>query len=87
MPNRKRETLSPARSSVDAISHASLEARREALVQRLENLNPKLRVNRGYASAKALLGASYMRANLKARHAVLQTAQFMITVLEMLPPM
>jgi hypothetical protein len=33
-----------------------------------------------------LLGTSYMRANLTARMAVLQTAQFMISVLEMLPP-
>ena len=35
---------------------------------------------------RALLGASYVRASLKARLAVLQTAQFMISVLEMLPP-
>jgi hypothetical protein len=69
------------------VSYADLEARREVLLKRLEQLPPKLRSNRGYASARALLGASYMRATLTARMAVLQTAQFMISVLEMLPPM
>lgn len=69
------------------ISHARLEARRDELLRRLERLHPGLRANRGYASARALLGTSYMRANLAARLAVLQTAQFMISVLEMLPPM
>ena len=68
------------------VSHGALEAQREALLKRLQSLPPALRNNRGYASARALLGAKYIRANLRARLAVLQTAHFMISVLEMLPP-
>jgi hypothetical protein len=87
MTNRKlKGTGQPLRSG-QKISYASLEAQREALLKRLESISPKLRGNRGYASARALLGTSYMRANLAARLAVLQTAQFMISVLEMLPPL
>lgn len=87
MPNQKNKPTAPVRAAVQKISYTQLEARREALLKRLESLPPKLRANRGYASARSLLGSSYMRANLTARLAVLQTAQFMISVLEMLPPM
>jgi len=86
MPNRKAKGTNSSPRSGQNISYARLEAQREALLKRLESLSPKLRSNRGYASARALLGASYVRANLAARTAVLQTAQFMISVLEMLPP-
>ena len=84
MPKRSKKAKRVAEPKV---SYADLEARRQELLKRLEHLPPKLRSNRGYASARALLGASYMRANLTARMAVLQTAQFMISVLEMLPPL
>ncbi len=87
MPNRKPRLTGSPRSRGLKASHANLEARREALLARLESLPPRLRANRGYASARVLLGASYVRANLAARLAVLQTAQFMISVLEMLPPL
>ena len=86
MPNRKQTSTGPSHPKERKISYAHLEARRAELLRRLERLHPKLRSNRGYASARSLLGASYMRANLTARLAVLQTAQFMISVLEMLPP-
>ena len=84
MPKRSRKTR---RIVEPKVSYADLEARREQLLKRLEQLPPKQRSSRGYASARALLGTSYMRANLTARMAVLQTAQFMINVLEMLPPL
>jgi hypothetical protein len=87
MPNRKQRATGPSLRSGQRVSYSNLEAQREALLKRLESLSPKLRSNRGYASARSLLGTSYMRANLAARLAVLQTAQFMISVLEMLPPM
>ena len=87
MPSRKPGKTGPAVRSGQKLSYSSLEAQRVALLKRLESLSPKLRSNRGYASARSLLGASYLRANLTARLAVLQTAQFMISVLEMLPPM
>ena len=87
MSKQKQAEPGPSVHSGQKVSYADLEVRREALLKRLERLSPKLRANRGYASARALLGASYVRANLKARVAVLQTAQFMISVLEMLPPL
>jgi len=86
MPNQKPKGMGPSPRSGQKASYSNLEAQREALLKRLESLSPKLRSNRGYASARSLLGASYMRASLTARLAVLQTAQFMISVLEMLPP-
>lgn len=86
MPNRKQKGTGPSPRSGQKVSYSNLESQREALLKRLESLSPKLRSNRGYASARSLLGTSYMRANLAARLAVLQTAQFMISVLEMLPP-
>ncbi len=87
MPKLNNPSTSAAPRARQKISYANLEARREALLKRLESLPPKLRANRGYASARSLLGASYLRANLAARLAVLQTAHFMIDVLEMLPPL
>jgi hypothetical protein len=86
MPSRKNSTTSGTHVGGEKVSHAVLEARRESLLRRLESLPPKLRANRGYASARSLLGSNYIRASLTARLAVLRTAQFMITVLEMLPP-
>lgn len=87
MPTQKNKLPMPPRASGPKVSYAELEARREVLLKRLESLPPRLRAQRGYASARVLLGTKYMRANLAARLAVLQTAQFMISVLEMLPPM
>lgn len=86
MPTLKDKSLAPHQAG-SKISHANLEKRRDALLKRLESLPPALRGNRGYASARVLLGSSYLRASLTARMAVLQTAQFMISVLEMLPPL
>jgi hypothetical protein len=87
MQKKKHKPARLARGNGQKLSHACLEARRDELLGRLERLHPKLRANRGYASARALLGTNYLRANLAARVAVLQTAQFMINVLEMLPPL
>jgi hypothetical protein len=67
-------------------SHGDLEARRDLLLKRLERLGERARGQRGYSSARSLLGTTYRRANLAARVAVLETAHFMISVLEMLPP-
>jgi hypothetical protein len=50
-------------------------------------LSGNAKAQRGYFSARSLLGTTYRRASLVARVAVLETAQFMIHVLEMLPPM
>jgi hypothetical protein len=87
MPKRRDRLRAAPPRKAEKMSYDHLEAHREALLRRLANLHPKLRANRGYASARVLLGSSYLRANLTARLAVLQTAQFMISVLEQLPPM
>jgi hypothetical protein len=63
-----------------------LEARREALVKRLTRLRPELTKTSGYKSARVLLGSKYIKASRSSRLAILQAAQFLITVLEMLPP-
>ena len=49
-------------------------------------LHPRLATYRGYRSARVLLNSKYMQASLAARLAVLEAAQFMISLLEMLPP-
>ncbi len=87
MPKRNDASTHAARRTGEKFSHAELEARRDVLFKRLQRLPPRLRSTRGYANARVLLGASYMRATITARMAVLQTAQFMISVLEMLPPL
>jgi hypothetical protein len=68
------------------LSSAGLETKREALVKRLSRLHPELTRTSGYKSARVLLGSKYIKANRSARLAILQAAQFLITVLEMLPP-
>ena len=67
-------------------THDELEARRRVLLERLERLDPRAKAATGYASVRRLLGTTYRRANLAARVAVLEAAQFMLGVLEMLPP-
>jgi hypothetical protein len=69
------------------LSHGELEARRELLLKRLERLGNNAKAKQGYASVRALLGTTYRRANLTARLAVLETAHFMVSVLEKLPPL
>jgi hypothetical protein len=86
MPKRKHPRSQSPGNSGPKLSYTQLEAQRDALMHRLERLDPRLKAKRGYASARALLGSSYRRADLAARLAVLETARFMINVLEMLPP-
>lgn len=74
-------------SSKSQPNHEELEAKRNLLLERLERLGAHAKAQRGYSSARSLLGTTYRRASLVARVAVLQTAQFMVYVLEKLPPM
>jgi hypothetical protein len=68
------------------MQHASLEAKRDALFQRMARLHPKLASHQGYKSAHALLNTKYRQAKRGARLGVLQAAHFLICVLEMMPP-
>jgi hypothetical protein len=86
MVKRRPKPLKPARRPGQRLSHARLEAQRDALLKRMASLHPKLGANRGYRSARVLLNSKYMHASLAARVAVLEAAHFMISMLEMMPP-
>jgi hypothetical protein len=67
------------------LRHARLEAHREALLLRLDKLDEAAKSSRGYRSTLTLLNSKYRKATLAARLGILQSAAFMIEVLEMLP--
>ena len=72
-------------SAASDLRHDRLEARREALLLRLEKLDEVAKSSRGYRSTLTLLNSKYRKATLAARLGILQAAAFMIEVLEMLP--
>ena len=80
---QNRATIASPRGS--ELRHDRLEARREALLQRLDNLDHAAKSSRGYRSTVTLLNQKYRKASLAARLGILQAATFMIEVLEMLP--
>jgi hypothetical protein len=63
-----------------------LEEKREALLSRLQRLDPNARARPGYKTALRLLNPMFRKANLATRAALLQAATFMVEVLEMTPP-
>ena len=62
-----------------------MEHSREALLARLQNLDPRAKTQPGYRTALSLLNSKFRKSSLSARVAVLQAAAFMIEVLEKLP--
>jgi hypothetical protein len=52
----------------------------------MSSLRPAMKANRGYRSARTLLGSRYLRASVAARVALLEAADFLVRVLEMMPP-
>jgi hypothetical protein len=68
------------------VSHAWLEQRRDELLRRTELLLPTVKANKACRSVRALLGPRYVRASLAARLSLLQAADFLVKVLEMMPP-
>jgi vacuolar-type H+-ATPase subunit D/Vma8 len=84
MPNSKKPRQVAARTSTTR--HNTLEARRDALLMRLQNLDGAAKSSRGYRSTLVLLNQKYRKASLAARLGILQAAAFMIEVLELLPP-
>jgi hypothetical protein len=85
MPNSRKPRQVAARTP--ALHHNTLEARREALLMRLQNLDEVAKSSRGYRSTLVLLNQKYRKATLAARLGILQAATFMIEVLELLPPL
>lgn len=73
----------PARSQ--AQSPDDMEHDRSKLLRRLHNLDPRVKDKPGYRTALSLLNSKFRKASLGARVAVLQSAAFMIEVLEKLP--
>ncbi len=73
----------PMRAKAMALD--KMEAEREALLLRLRNLNPQVKTQPGYRTALSLLNSKFRKSTLGARVAVLQSASFMIAVLEKLP--
>lgn len=62
-----------------------MEQDRSKLLRRLHNLDPRVKDKPGYRTALSLLNSKFRKATLTARVAVLQSAAFMIEVLEKLP--
>jgi hypothetical protein len=88
MPRRKRSGAGPlaAAQSEGRVSHSELEEKRAALEKRVERLRPATKASSGYRSVRALLGVKYLQASLAGRIAILQAADFLVRVLELLPP-
>lgn len=61
-----------------------MEQDRNKLLRRLQNLDPRVKEKPGYRTALSLLNSKFRKASLGARVAVLQSAAFMIEVLEKL---
>jgi len=62
-----------------------MEIDRSKLLKRLQNLDPRVKEKPGYRTALSLLNSKFRKASVGARVAVLQSATFMIEVLEKLP--
>lgn len=76
------QTLS---SKPKPLSPDEMEQDRTKLLRRLQNLDPRVKEKPGYRTALSLLNSKFRKASLGARVAVLQSATFMIEVLEKLP--
>jgi hypothetical protein len=87
MPRRRKRGTPSLGEGEARVSVVRLEEQRELLRRRLERLRPLAGASRGYRTARALLGSKYQRANLVARAAILQAANFVISLLEMTPPL
>lgn len=83
---RHGKALPPIDCGPTSAAYAQLDQKREALERRLERLQPAIKARKGWKNARTLLGSSYIRSSLAARVALLEAADFLIRVLEMMPP-
>lgn len=83
-PSNKKGPLAARRAKV---SPAGLEDQREALLARLKRLHAGAETRPAYRTALKLLNPIFRRADLGARVAVLQAANFVIEILERTPPL
>lgn len=84
VPHRKSSTSpkKPVGTKTFRKHYDELEAKRAELLGRLANLGGSGRKHSGYASAMQLLQTRFRRATLAQRAAVLQSAAWMIELLE-----
>lgn len=75
----------PTSGKDEAAVQVALEESRTALLKRLHNLDGRAKDMPGYRTAMSLLNSKFRKASLGARIAVLQSATFMVEVLERLP--
>ena len=60
----------------------ALERRRAEMLARLEGLGERARQNPGYARARTLLNATFRKAKLVQRAAILQAADWLIGIID-----
>jgi hypothetical protein len=78
-PNASSATRGDFRTRYDAV-----EARREKLIARLRSLGGKAQAHPGYKRALTLLNETFRREKLAQRLAVLESAAWLIDILERL---
>ena len=84
MPDRERPSeKSPARAGFRQ-RYDDIEARRAALIARLASLGEAAQRHPGYKRALTLLNATFRRAKLAQRLAILHAAAWLIDILEKL---
>jgi hypothetical protein len=81
MPNRSPQK-SKARATSFRARYDELEARRDQLITRLTALAEKAGPHPAHGRARTLLNATFRKASLVQRAAVLEAADWLITVLD-----
>jgi hypothetical protein len=84
MPDRERSSEKPRTRTDFRARYDDIEARRAALISRLTSLGEAAQRHPGYKRAMTLLNATFRRAKLAQRLAVLQAAAWLIDILEKL---
>ena len=84
MPDRRRSSDNSSSRTGFRQRYDDIEARRAALIARLTSLGEAARRHPGYKRALTLLNATFRRAKLAQRLAILQAAAWLIDVLEKL---
>ncbi|TMJ01698.1 MAG: hypothetical protein E6G97_14740 [Alphaproteobacteria bacterium] len=80
MPNRRARTRTAAASFRSR--YDQLERRRDELIARLSALGERAMSHPGHGRARTLLNSTFRKASLVQRAAVLQAADWLITVLD-----
>ena len=84
MPNHERSSGKSRASAGFRQRYDDVEARRAALIARLTSLGEAAQRHPGYKRALTLLNATFRRAKLAQRLAILQAAAWLIDILEKL---